>query len=80
MPGLELQNPVRKDTVNVPTGGYVVVRIKADNPGLWSMHCHVSLHMEDGMFVLLNESYPNQPPPPPGFPRCGNFDVAPPGN
>ena len=33
VPGLELDSPVRKDTVNVPTGGYVIVRIKADNPG-----------------------------------------------
>ena len=80
MPCLELHSPVRKDTVNVPTGGYVIVRIKADNPGVWSMHCQVSLHMVDGMFLLLNESYPNHPPPPPGFPQCGNFDVALPGN
>ena len=79
MPGLELQHPVRKDTVNVPTGGYVVVRIKADNPGLWSMHCHVALHMLDGMFMLLNESYPNHPPPPPGFRTCGDFRVPYPG-
>ena len=24
-----------KDTIIVPTGGYVVLRFKADNPGLW---------------------------------------------
>ncbi|KAL8621799.1 hypothetical protein ACOMHN_016286 [Nucella lapillus] len=73
VPGLELNYPVRKDTINVPTGGYVVIRILADNPGVWPMHCHVALHSEDGMFLLLNESYSNHPPPPDGFPRCGNF-------
>ncbi|KAK7102657.1 uncharacterized protein [Littorina saxatilis] len=75
VPGLDLYHPVLKDTVNVPTGGYVVVRIRADNPGLWMMHCHVSLHQSDGMVLLLNESYPNHPPPPPGFQKCGDFNL-----
>ncbi|KAK7102669.1 uncharacterized protein [Littorina saxatilis] len=73
VPGLELEYPLHKDTINVPTGGYVVVRIKADNPGVWAMHCHVSLHSSDGMFMLLNESFPDHPAPPPGFPTCGSF-------
>lgn len=34
VPGLNLWNPPIKDTVNVPWGGYVVVRIVADNPGI----------------------------------------------
>ncbi|XP_076447285.1 uncharacterized protein LOC143284485 [Babylonia areolata] len=71
--GLELDHPVLKDTVNVPTGGYVVIRIQADNPGVWPVHCHVSLHLEDGMFLLLNESYPHHRQPPPGFRQCGDF-------
>ena len=28
-----LVNPVKKDTVHVPAGGYVVVRYLTDNPG-----------------------------------------------
>jgi hypothetical protein len=76
VPGLELQNPPRKDTVIVPSGGYVVVRIKADNPGLWIMHCHIELHSSDGMAMLLNESFPNLPKKPPHFPTCGNFELA----
>lgn len=74
VPGLLLSRPVRKDTVNVPTGGYVVIRIKADNPGLWAMHCHVLLHLGDGMMLLLNESFSRHPPPPPGFHTCGDFN------
>ncbi|KAK3102541.1 hypothetical protein FSP39_012062 [Pinctada imbricata] len=73
IPGLELNNPPRKDTIIVPSGGYVVIRIKANNPGLWIMHCHIELHSSDGMVMLFNESYPNLPLKPKGFPTCNNF-------
>ncbi|KAK6186504.1 hypothetical protein SNE40_008533 [Patella caerulea] len=74
VPGLELMNPPRKDTIIVPSGGYVVVRIKADNPGTWFVHCHIDLHASDGMALVLNESFPHHPKPPKDFPRCGDFD------
>ncbi|CAL1527062.1 unnamed protein product [Lymnaea stagnalis] len=73
VPGLELELPVLKDTIIVPTGGYVVVRIKADNPGLWLMHCHIELHNTDGMALVFNESYALHPKAPVGFPKCGDF-------
>lgn len=73
IPGLELELPPVKDTIIVPTGGYVVVRIKADNPGLWLMHCHIELHNTDGMALMFNESYPLHPKAPVGFPKCGDF-------
>lgn len=34
IPGIHLENPVRKDTVIVPFGGYVIIRIEATNPGV----------------------------------------------
>ena len=34
IPGANTANPPQKDTVVVPTGGYVVIRFKADNPGM----------------------------------------------
>ncbi|XP_048742279.2 uncharacterized protein LOC125655810 [Ostrea edulis] len=74
VPTLELQNPPRKDTIIVPSGGYVVVRIKANNPGLWLMHCHIELHSSNGMAMLLNESFPRLPKSPSHFPTCGNFE------
>lgn len=73
IPGLELQRPPRKDTIIVPTGGYVVLRIRANNPGLWNMHCHIELHNLDGMQMLLNESFSGVPSPPPGFPQCHSY-------
>ncbi|KAH3694162.1 uncharacterized protein LOC127861637 [Dreissena polymorpha] len=77
VPRLELNNPPRKDTIIVPTGGYVVIRIKADNPGLWNMHCHIELHSMDGMLMLLNESFTEIPSAPKGFPDCHSYPPSP---
>ncbi|KAI0477945.1 multicopper oxidase [Xylaria cf. heliscus] len=41
-----LANPMRRDTVTVPAFSHIVIRFKADNPGLWALHCHVAWHME----------------------------------
>ncbi|XP_055883293.1 uncharacterized protein LOC106073971 [Biomphalaria glabrata] len=73
IPGLQLSNPPLKDTVVVPTGGYVVVRFKADNPGLWLVHCHIELHNTDGMALVFNEARELHPRPPAGLPKCGDF-------
>ncbi|KAK3576109.1 hypothetical protein CHS0354_028008 [Potamilus streckersoni] len=73
VPGLELERPPRKDTIIVPTGGYVVIRLKADNPGLWNFHCHVEFHNLGGMQLLVNESFSLIPKPPSDFPTCWNF-------
>lgn len=75
VPDLELQNPPRKDTLIIPSGGYAVIRIRADNPGLWIMHCHIELHAADGMAMLLNESFDNLPKTPKHFPTCGDFKI-----
>ena len=73
IPGLNLKNPPRKDTLIIPTGGYAVIRIKTDNPGKWFLHCHVEEHMLDGMAMIINEASDRFPDTPPGFPICQNF-------
>ncbi|KAI0478899.1 multicopper oxidase-domain-containing protein [Xylariaceae sp. FL0804] len=50
-----LDNPMRRDTVTVPALNHVVLRFRADNPGLWALHCHVAWHIVSGMFVSLAE-------------------------
>lgn len=60
IPGINLQNGVYKDTVAVPAGGYTILKLWATNPGLWSVHCHRSLHLAAGMNAMLNESFENQ--------------------
>ncbi|XP_037773206.1 laccase-2-like [Penaeus monodon] len=67
-------HPVRKDTVTIPDGGYTVVRFIADNPGYWLMHCHLIFHSAAGMEVVFKVGeLTDVPPPPAGFPFCGNF-------
>lgn len=72
-PPLNYDRPPRKDTVILPPGGYAVVRFVADNPGWWFLHCHMAHHFASGMGMLLNEAQDKQPPPPSGFPMCGDF-------
>jgi FtsP/CotA-like multicopper oxidase with cupredoxin domain len=38
---LNTVNPPLRDTATLPQGGWVVIRFKADNPGLWLLHCHL---------------------------------------
>lgn len=70
VPDLQLLNPAAKDTIVVPSGGYVVVRIIADNPGVWMWHCHSDVHGNSGMSIMINESFPEQQTTPNGLPLC----------
>ncbi|XP_057293169.1 LOW QUALITY PROTEIN: uncharacterized protein LOC130621834 [Hydractinia symbiolongicarpus] len=73
VPGLNLKNPPRKDTLIIPTGGYAVIRIRSDNPGRWFMHCHIEVHSLNGMAMVLSEAEDRAATPPSGFPECSNF-------
>ncbi|XP_061185077.1 uncharacterized protein LOC133193118 [Saccostrea echinata] len=73
IPGINLNNPVRKDTLLVPMGGYAIIRIIADNPGVWFMHCHIDSHMMNGMALMLYEAIDNIPELP-NLPTCRSFD------
>jgi FtsP/CotA-like multicopper oxidase with cupredoxin domain len=46
---LNFVDPVARDTFIVPRRGYVVLRFRADNAGLWMFHCHVLWHQASGM-------------------------------
>ena len=73
-PTFELTNKtVRKDTVIVPAGGYVVINFMSDNPGYWFLHCHIEVHQLEGMALIINEAQNQQNPPPNGMNQCGNF-------
>jgi hephaestin len=46
----------RSDVIEVFPGTYDTVDMVTDNPGTWLVHCHVSVHMRDGMsarFTIL---------------------------
>ncbi|PIA60393.1 hypothetical protein AQUCO_00300114v1 [Aquilegia coerulea] len=70
-----LIDPVERNTVGVPVGGWVAIRFLADNPGVWFMHCHLEIHTSWGLkmaWVVLDGKLPNQklPPPPSDLPKC----------
>ena len=55
---------VRKDTVIVPAGGYVVIHFFQDDPGWWFMHCHIDYHLEGGMAIAIGENHHRASDPP----------------
>lgn len=46
-----ITNPMRRDTMTIQAYGHVLIRFRADNPGLWAFHCHISWHMEAGLLM-----------------------------
>ncbi|CAH1252822.1 Hypp1020 [Branchiostoma lanceolatum] len=72
-PSFNIKNAPQKDTVLMPAHGYTVVRFRSDNPGFWFLHCHQSMHLAEGMAMVLNVAADRHPAPPSGFPKCGNF-------
>lgn len=48
--------PLVRDTVHVEGNGYLVLRFKADNPGVWFFHCHLDFHLEQGLAITLIEA------------------------
>jgi len=49
-------NPIRRDTIQVPSGESATLRVVADNPGVWFFHCHIEWHLEVGLAVQLIEA------------------------
>lgn len=43
--------PMRRDVVLAPPNGNVVIRFRADNPGIWLYHCHLVTTSTPRMFL-----------------------------
>ncbi|KAG6402429.1 hypothetical protein SASPL_134622 [Salvia splendens] len=70
-----LVDPPLMNTIAVPVNGWTTIRFRADNPGVWLLHCHLERHLSWGMmmvFITKNGKSPStqMDPPPPDFPRC----------
>ncbi|XP_020970094.1 laccase-14 [Arachis ipaensis] len=70
-----LVDPPQETTVGVPRNGWVALRFRADNPGVWFVHCHLERHASWGMgMVLLVKDGPSPQtqilPPPSDLPKC----------
>ena len=64
---------VRKDTIIVPSGGYVVFQFRSDNPGFWLFHCHLELHQHEGMVLIVREAVDRLNYPPEEMETCNTF-------
>lgn len=70
-----LVDPPERNTVAVPSGGWAAIRINADNPGVWFIHCHLEEHTSWGLamaFVVKNGPASEQGllSPPQDLPAC----------
>lgn len=48
--------PMRRDTFMVRPNGNIVLRFKADNPGVWLFHCHIEWHIDSGLIATMVEA------------------------
>ncbi|KAK9715822.1 hypothetical protein RND81_06G191900 [Saponaria officinalis] len=70
-----LVDPPEQTTVAVPKNGWAALRFRANNPGVWLMHCHLERHQSWGMnMVFLVKDGPTSTNkivhPPPDLPAC----------
>ncbi|BFG40990.1 hypothetical protein CerSpe_272640 [Prunus speciosa] len=70
-----LVDPPEVNTIGVPKNGWATVRFKADNPGVWFMHCHLERHASWGMATVLivtngNTNETSMLPAPAYMPPC----------
>ncbi|XP_010261111.1 PREDICTED: laccase-15-like [Nelumbo nucifera] len=70
-----LVDPPELNTILVPKNGWSAIRFRADNPGVWFMHCHLERRLTWGMNAVFIVKDGEQEearllPPPPGLPPC----------
>ncbi|KAE9618340.1 hypothetical protein Lal_00047254 [Lupinus albus] len=70
-----LVDPPYQNTVAMPKNGWTAIRFRAQNPGVWFVHCHLERHVSWGMamtFIVKNGDKTEEQmlPPPPDMPQC----------
>ncbi|KAI1101784.1 putative ferroxidase [Jackrogersella minutella] len=48
--------PMRRDTFVLFDTGFIVLRFRADNPGVWLFHCHIEWHVSSGLIATFVEA------------------------
>lgn len=48
--------PMRRDTFVLYPTGFIVLRFRADNPGVWLFHCHIEWHVSSGLIATFVEA------------------------
>nr|UWR82439.1 laccase [Dimocarpus longan] len=72
-----LVDPLELNTIQLSKRGWVAIRFKADNPGVWLMHCHYERHTAWGMaavFIVKDGGTTNTSmrAPPASMPICAS--------
>lgn len=77
------RTPIRRDTALLENGGLMILRFRADNPGVWLFHCHMEWHVETGLVTTMIEAplelqrqHEGKPLPTSYFGSCGAEDDA----
>ncbi|KDP41077.1 hypothetical protein JCGZ_03746 [Jatropha curcas] len=75
-----LVDPPYLNTATLPTKGWLAIRFKANNPGVWFLHCHLEHHLTWGMntvFIVKNGGTPQTSlrEPPSYMPSCDDSPV-----
>ncbi|RLV94098.1 Iron transport multicopper oxidase FET3 [Spathaspora sp. JA1] len=47
--------PMHRDTAICEPYSYLVIRFKANNPGVWMFHCHAEWHLDQGLAAVFIE-------------------------
>ena len=71
--------PVKRDTIMVQNGGHMIIRFRADNPGVWLFHCHVEWHVETGLLATIIEApdhFPRTSVPRDAQEVCENYPLS----
>ncbi|KAI1199306.1 Cupredoxin [Nemania serpens] len=50
------QFPMRRDTLVLYPDGNIVLRFRANNPGIWLFHCHIEWHITSGLIATMVEA------------------------
>lgn len=51
--GEEVNKSIILDTVNVRSDESITIKFRANNPGIWPLHCHDLTHADKGMMILV---------------------------
>jgi iron transport multicopper oxidase len=54
--GFPHKSPIRRDTVMLQDSSWAVIRFRADNPGVWLLHCHIEMHVASGFMATIIEA------------------------
>lgn len=50
-----LENPARRDVIDIDIGVWAWIAFQINNPGAWLMHCHLAFHASDGLDLQIIE-------------------------